>query len=379
VNRPKHDVLLFVEDPSAANYASLLMPTLRDAGLASELLASGVAKSWLTEKGVNFSAVASDADASAILQDFRPKCVLIGTASNPRSLGLRMLCEARRIPNTISIGFVDALMASSNRFRGESTNPLEYAPQKLLVPDKRTRQEFISLGYPSASIFICGHPQYDVAIETGKRWRSQGYRAHLREKLFPGLEKKRKVLVFVSEGAPRYRRPSREPKYSFSGRGKDVGRTKLILEEILDACKTIPEKPYFVFRAHPTETIGSYVDYASEIDLFSADAAPLELVFGSDVIIGMTSMLLYESHLMGKATAAVLPSDGDDQLLACVRDESVPVIRNRTELKVVLSKILNQSDYEFTNQEHNSCFIGARQKIVQLLLGFISNDAKING
>ena len=46
------DILLFVEDPSAANYAALLLPEFIRQGWDARLYASAVACGWLQSRGV---------------------------------------------------------------------------------------------------------------------------------------------------------------------------------------------------------------------------------------------------------------------------------------------------------------------------------------
>ncbi|MFH1873158.1 MAG: hypothetical protein ABIK82_14980 [Pseudomonadota bacterium] len=337
------DILLFAEDPSAANYAALLLPALAREGWSAHLYAAAVACGWLQSRGVEFIEVAADADAGLVLQQTNPRCVLTGTAENPETLGLRLV-DAARAAGIPSVAFIDALMSAAYRFRGRTANPLAHAPDWLLVPDRKTLDAFVGLGYPQQCIAVCGHPQYDQTRILAARWSDEGGTGALRKTLFPEVAPGRKIIIFISEGALRYELlPKRTSgDYGFTGRGVDKGRTKIILEEVLDAVATLTEKPYVVFRAHPIEQVEDYAEYGNEIDRFSSGGSPLELVYASDLTIGMTSMLLLEAALLGRPTLAVLAQASEVDLLPSVRSGVTPHVLNRAELRKQLSALLGR-------------------------------------
>src|SRR5690349_5032539 len=111
------DILLFVEDPSAANYAALLLPEFARQGWGIRLCASAVACGWLRARDVAFQECAVGTDPVTLLRQANPRCVLVGTAENPDTLGLHLIDAARRA-GISSIAFIDALMGAPRRFRG---------------------------------------------------------------------------------------------------------------------------------------------------------------------------------------------------------------------------------------------------------------------
>ena len=335
------DILLFVEDPSAANYAALLLPEFARQGWGIRFCASAVACGWLHSRGVRFQECAASADAVTLLRQAKPRCVLVGTAENPDTLGLHLIEAARRagIP---SIAFIDALIGAPRRFRGPGCDALAHAPDWLLVPDCRSRDAFVDLGYPQHRIVLCGHPQYDQTRALGEQWKREGGPPSFRKRLFPDVEPGRRILTFVSEGAERFgQSPQRATEeYGFTGRGTAKGRTKIILEEVLDAVAALPTRPYIVFRAHPIETSAAYDEYRLEIDYFSSGGLPLELVYASDLTVGMTSMLVLEAALLGRPTLAVLAHVTEVDLLPNVRNGMTPHVLNREDLRKVLPDLL---------------------------------------
>ena len=361
------DILLFAEDPSAANYVALLEPALSRGGWRPHLYASGVAADWLRARQVTFATAPPTSEAWSLLRRIGPACVLTGNAENPETLGLTLIDASREL-GIPSVAFVDALMRAPYRFRGATGDPLAHAPDWLLVPDGITREAFIQLGYPRDHIEVCGHPQYDSTVAIAKQWSREGGPAEFRRRLFPNVSAERKILTFISEGRVRYSSMfERSFEYKFSGRGGEIGRTKVILEEVLDAAAELADKPFVIFRAHPVEDVGDYLEYATEIDCFSDKGSPLELVYASDLTVGMTSMLLLEAALLGRPTLAVLARDSEVQLLPSIRSGLTPHVLNRQDLRQILPYLL-KNDVDPTKRNiETGLIMGAAECIVRFL------------
>jgi hypothetical protein len=367
------DILLFVEDPSVANYAALLLPEFIRQGWGAQLCASAVACGWLQSRGVAFNECAAGADALSLLRETNPRCVLVGTAENPDTLGLHLI-DAARIAGIPSVAFIDALMGAAYRFSGVGCDALAHAPDWLLVPDRMTCDAFTGLGYPQQRITVCGHPQYDQTRALALQWEGAGGPGSFRKRLFPDVASGRRILTFVSEGAARYGRlPQRSSReYGFTGRGVHKGRTKIILEEILDAVSGLAERPYVVFRAHPTESIDAYAEYKTEIDFFSSGGLPLELVYATDLTVGMTSMLLLEAALLGRPSLAVLAHVTEADLLPNVRNGLTPYVLNSHDLRKFLPDLLG-TDSALARSEGDMLVSDAAVRVTRALSSIIQH------
>jgi hypothetical protein len=372
------DILMFVEDPSAANYAALLLPEFGRQGWRTKLFASAVACSWLQSRGVAFNEIVAGSDALSLLREINPRCVLVGTAENPDTLGLHLI-DAAQIVGIPSMAFIDALMGAEYRFCGAGVDPLAHAPDWLLVPDGMTFDAFVGLGYPLERIAVCGHPQYDQTRALAMQWEGEGGPELFRKRLFPDVDSKKRILTFVSEGAARYgqlqRRSSNE--YGYSGRGVNKGRTKIILEEVLDAVSELAERPYVVFRAHPIESTDEYAEYRTEIDYFSSRGLPLELVYASDLTVGMTSMLLLEAVLLGRPSLAVLAHATEVDLLPSVRNGLTPHVLNRHDLRKLLPNLLCADSVMDARSEEGMMVENAAVRVTRALSSIISRGQNL--
>ena len=338
----KAKILVFVEDPGPAAYAALLLSVFERCNWGVVLCASGVAAKYLLKNGIEFIDAPPPEESADLLSRISPNCLLTGTAENPDTLGLRLIVEARSA-NIPSVAFIDACMNSAYRFRGTTSDPLAYVADWLLVPDDWALRSFVDLGLSSERIVVCGHPQYDNIRARAKEWELAGGVSTMRQRIFPSVPKDQRIITFISEGEHRFNLLPKATfaRFGFQGRGVDKGRTKIILEEVLDVVKECSRRPYVVFRAHPTEQTDGYIQYGAEINYFSSDESPLELIYASDLVVGMTSILLLEAALLGRPTLAVLTQPSEVALLPNVRNGLTPHALTRHDLRKLLPSLLD--------------------------------------
>jgi hypothetical protein len=372
----KTDVLIFVEDPSVANYVASLPQALSDKGLRSEVYATGIAIDYLSQRKVSFKVLTSGSSAGDILNSSRPRSLVVGTAENPDTIGLSLIKAARQkgIP---TIGMVDAFMNADKRFRGHTDNALSYAPDWILVPDHPTRQLFSTLGYPEGHIVVCGHPQYDYVAGLAAQWQ-QGDFIAFRRRVFPQVPEGQQIIIFVSERSVRAMQLSDDliAEYTFKGRGTSRGRTEIVLEEFLEAVNTFHIKPYIVLRVHPKDTAADYKKYQEEVNLISQGESPLDLIYAADLVVGMTSMLLTEASLMGRKTLSIVPFDTEKAWLPGVRNGVTPCVTTQEELRVVLREmLLSVGNLPDKSQTHKDFVLGSVPRIIALIEKVINNQS----
>ncbi|MBI4533563.1 MAG: hypothetical protein HY711_06410, partial [Candidatus Melainabacteria bacterium] len=336
------DVLIYAEDPGAANFVVQLPGKLKELGVKTLLLADGLAEKVFHERGIAYEIAPRDKGVHEILAFYSPKLLLVGTSENKVSMGLALIDAAKQL-GIVSVGFIDMSVNASERFCGTSVNPLKHAPHWLLVPDSESQQCYVKLGYPVENIVVSGHPHFDYVQEKRLQLKLVD-KEQLGQKVFPDAPSGRLVVVFVAEplsslnlAASRY-----VPEYTFTGRGKSEGRTFIVLEEVLDALAAVEPKPFIVVRLHPKNKLEDFEQYKDEVDAFSYGQDPLEVVWAADVVVGMSSMLLAESVLLGKPTLAVLPRDSERKWLAGAVSEYIPVVTNRQGLQDICSDWLGK-------------------------------------
>lgn len=318
-------VLIFVEDPGAANYLADVPAALAESQWRVSLLATAHGADVLKGRGVGFEPWNAQEDAASVLVRFAPRLLMVGTSENQNTVGLELI-DAARAKRIISVGVVDAVTNSAHRFRGRGQPPLTHAPDWMIVPDAATEKAFTKLGYPPSRIVSCGH----ASLETVRHFQVQHRgmdRATVRKRFLPRDPGGRRVVVFVAEISSGFapEQFQRTSDYTLLGRGSSVGRTEIVIEELLDAVAELPRRPFLVLRLHPKNSLEEFERYGSEFDCLSRGGSPLGLVYAADLVVGMTSILLAEADWLGRPVLSIVPRIKEKHWLPAVAQGRIPV------------------------------------------------------
>lgn len=370
------DVLFYAEDPGAANYIVHLPAVCEERGLSSVAIASGRAKEFFKEHGVPFESISGLETPFGILRRFDPGLVAVGTSEDPRSPGLNLIEEARSM-GIPTVGVVDAFMNAFYRFRGYTEDAMAYAPNWIIVPDKWTKQEFVDLGFPAEKAVVCGHPQYDFVRDKANEMRRKDKNA-LRSHFFPKASEEKLVAVFAAEisGGLNPDQFLLSKEYTLIGRGGSKKRTDIVVEELLEAVALLPERPYLVLRLHPKNDPAEFDGYMDEFDQISREQPVLEMIFASDCVIGMTSMLLLEAAILGRPTFSIVPKKEERDWLPTIRAGLTVCASTRDEVRILLKEFLESVSSGKPVLLDDVFVFGASQSAVSLFLDILSVHSK---
>ncbi|NLT23687.1 MAG: hypothetical protein GXX82_11625 [Syntrophorhabdus sp.] len=341
------DVLIYVEDPGAANYVAGLPSELDRLGWKVYLAARGFGHSHLQGMEVEAGDVPESVSAEDLLMRLSPKVVVVGTSENTETLAFELVAAAKR-NRMITVGAVDAFGNAQHRFRGNSPDPLSHVPDWLIVPDELTKKAYVDLGHPAGRTIVCGHPHYDRVHDTRNRLEDVGT-AESKASLFPGCPEASSVVVFVSEvstglGPDQYKKSS---DYTLEGRGDRTDRTGIVIEEFLDASAGLEPRPYLVLRMHPKNREEDFGSLLWEFDQISRAEPSLELVYTADLVVGMTTMLLQEAAIVGTRTLSIVPRESEKMSLPTVRAGITPSVATRKDLREVLPRLMSERGNDF--------------------------------
>lgn len=337
-------LLIFTQDPGAANCVADLPCALGALGWKVHLLTRGVAGSYLARRGISSCEVPSACSADALLAELEPTLCLVGTAGDPDTFGLALIDAARRV-GIPSVGVMDACMNAASRFCGRSKAPLTHAPDWLLVPDEATKDAMAMIGYPTERMVLCGHPHYDYVLAERRRLSALD-RNGFRKRLGVHPESHQPVVLYAAErllgptpGTLQY-----SEQYTLSGYSGSIGREEIVLEEFLGAVDCLAVRPYLILRLHPTALPGEYDAYAHKFDQVSQGELALEMIHVSDLVVGMSSMFLLEAVIMGIRTLSILPLVEEQDWLPSIRMGYTPCVNTRETLQSTLASLVRASD-----------------------------------
>jgi len=305
-----------IEDPGAANGMVGLADALAMHGATLDIYATGAARDYAP--GIGLAVRSMDDLALPFPSDDRPSAVIVGTSENPNSF-VFSITAAAQFAGIPSFGFVDGPANAAHRFRGTTSDPLAHVPDYLLVSDPAARDAFVSLGVDAGNIDVVGHPAMDRVRARAGAFDKEG-KASLRARLFPDIDPARPLVLFLAETSDgldpaQFRRT---PDYTLSGRGKTDGRTEICLEETLTALRDVQSDAALVLRLHPKNDAETFAAYTDELAAISAGGDPLEAVYASDLVVGMTSVLLFEAAVLRRPTLSVTPRESEAAWLSSI-------------------------------------------------------------
>lgn len=342
-------LFVHLEDPGAVRFVAPLLRRLADTGREITLVSSGVATSMLGELSPRPVSRLQD-----VYEDLNlASLVLVGTSENLRTIAFEIIGAARDA-NIPSVGAVDAFVNAKYRFAGLTKNSLAHAPDWLMVPSGRVSGIFADLGFSRERIFVVGHPARD----------GPKHRKACREPNSP------KRVVFVSEVSTglnpnQYRKSS---FYTLHGRGGSLLRTKIVVEELLDAVSELRkngEQIEMILRLHPKEKLHDLGSLVREFNTVSSGGDPLELLQSADLVIGMSSMLLSEAHTMGLPCLAILPREEEIYWLDETADGSVKSVTLRESIVPAIEGLLA---FSLTLSSTENVRVSAVEKMIPALM-----------
>ncbi len=334
------EILVYVEDPGAANMVLGLNAALRGEGAKLSLYATGTALGYLQDRGEAVHDVGENPAIPQLLSRGKPALVVIGTSENPETPAFALADAARRrgIP---TVCLIDGPTSADQRLRGRGDGPLTHLTDWLLVTDETVRAAYMALGVDPARIRVTGNPVFDRVRDAGDALAAKG-RAAVRREVFPDLPKDGPLILFLAElsdglDPAEFRRG---PDYSLHGRGDTDGRTEIVLEELLDAAARVAPEAHVALRLHPKTPAGLYAAYDAEIAAISAGGSAHAAVFAADLVVGLSTSLLAEAAVMGSAVLSVLPRNSEVQWLTGGENGPVPHVTTRDALCGALAHAL---------------------------------------
>jgi len=366
------DVLIFIEDPGAANGLADLPGALGERGISATVLAAGHAVDYLAFFETPFTAVDAAEGPAFLLDRHAPRAIVTGTSENPDTAALPLIAEAHR-RGLATVAFVDGPASAEYRFRGKGREPLAFAPDWILAADSVTASRFRGLGHPGDHVIECGHPYFDRVRKVGDALTREGPDV-VRARVLPDAPADRPVVAFLTEISDGLAPADhvRSAAYTLAGRGDNDQRCHIVLEELLDALAPLTPRPYLVLRLHPKNTSQEFALYAREVDHISEGGSAAEVVFAADLVVGMTSILLFEAALMECPVLSVVPRPEETQWLTAIGLGIVPAVHTRDALRATLTNAIAKPDRIMGTPASEVIHFGALERVCDFVADLLA-------
>lgn len=364
-------VLLFAREAGGVEAIRPLIPLLRQANIEVQVASRDAG---LTRWGDDENIVELSAHAPFGIQPPWPQAICTSAASLPElDMTERRLWQWAQEMGIPSVAVLDQWQNYGVRFSGESSGQeLLYLPSICCVMDDHARSGMIDAGFPPGRIRITGQPAFDQLITLGQNHTQESQRA-LREKL--GLDAALTTIVFVSE----YLREHWGDSY-----GYDEVST---LRALLEITRTFPNPLQILVKLHPENhesdfatLLDDFSDYQHGITFVGTTLSGREAVLAADLVVGMSSVLLFESILLGLPTMSMQLGARRKDLCAAVNLGAIPLICSIAEARAAMAQVLFEEtrrldwlDTQMSIKQEPD----AAQRVVRTILSSIQGEVEL--
>lgn len=368
VSERQSPILLYADDPGAANYLAPLSRDLLTLGVTSRFVVSPALTDYCKDRDIIADMRQPQDTPEHLLNGVA--AVVLGTSEDKSCWG-HQLCFCAKSLKIPTIGVVDMAVNADKRFRGESESPLHHVPDWLVVPDTFCESAFATLGFPRDRILPFGHPHYDTIRSKLRKFDNID---SWRERCFPTAPIDRPLWLFLAEGVDRLdpEQSFRQHDYTLHGRGDTNFRAAICLQELIDAAQNLSPKPWIVLRPHPKNIPDEFSLCLDGIDEWAIDGDPIPMLLSANLVIGMTTMLLLEAYLLRRPTLSIIPRIAEREWLATLNGGLTMSVTTRDELHMSLKQ---QTYLRMFSSEDEIRILpeAASEKLAQFLFSLIRN------
>lgn len=379
-------IMLLARDPGGANTILALVPALQNQGY--ELLLCGKDAALhryrhfgLEGKDVGLERPVIDCEHwLEFLELEQPDLIITGTSGDDFSE--RYLWQAARRKGIGSLAILDQWINYGLRFSSygldrkdeyEKNHLHPYLPDFILVMDEEARLAMIRDGIEAERIIVSGQPYFDLLLQQQKH----DNRRLIRETR-QGLQiaPNDYVIAFVSESISQDYRvsPGESPYWGYD----EISILKELLQVLVPISREETRPVHLLIKKHPLERSDNYLKLLNDSDcsklryqVAEGNIDPWSLVLASDLVCGMSSMLLLESILLGRPTLSIQIGLKRDNPLILDKRGVLLSILDRKDLLDNLRDIIQRNKIPRYNWKVEA---GAIDKVIQLVEGCLCRN-----
>lgn len=348
VMQPQKRILCFAREAGGAEALAPVIERMRYSHNVL-LLAKDFAMPIFQEHNLEYKTYAthSDKTLTTLIRNqwhgLMPDVVLTSATSLPwNDMTERLLWIWAREHSIPSIAVIDQWQNYGLRFSG--CNPdeyLAYLPTRITTLDEQARQEMINEGIPEELIVVTGQPALDALFDERKAFTSADRKA-IREKI--GAEQDSFLVIFASEAF--------QHDYSNSLGYTEQSTLEFLIRTLSAVVEETGMRLHLVVKYHPQNIPSDFagVDFSQvrlkfPIGVIRQEIQPRPLVLASELVVGMTSVLLIEAILLGLPTISVTLNSKDNSDLVATRVGALPWLRAESEATDSISRLIKDVDY----------------------------------
>jgi len=367
-------VLAFARESGGAQAIAPVIKELQNRGASILVLAKDVAEKIFMQHGLS-SLYLEDGESCFIdpllsqqwgLQS--PDIVLTSAASLPElDMTEKNLWRWALHQGIPSVAVLDQWQNYARRFSSCLTSDMAFLPEMCCVMDKFACSGMLAESFPPERLVITGQPAFDILCGT----MTAEAESAVELKRNMGMDNGRPTLVFIGEAIGRHLGGA----YGYD--------ESAILNHLLDILKEMEESPNLIIKKHPQNVDEDFdldaVKRASErmvVKIVGMEHPSKPVVLSADIVVGMSSVLLVESILLGKITVSL--EIGAKVFNKCfpVHIGSIPLIvtkeKARSELRDLILKPEKRAEW-LAAQSQLAHLPGAAQRVADVVLRMLQH------
>lgn len=280
------------------------------------------------ERGIHCEAIERITDGDLrLFEKHKPDLIVSSATSLPAfDMSEKWLWVNARKAGVPSIAFLDQWQNYSIRFSGLTEDERHaYLPDFINCLDGRGRTEMIAEDFEEAKLIQFGHPYLAEVEKMYEALEPEKIRKKLEAEI--GELDRGKTVLFVSEAIR---------EYFGSSRSYDQYQ---VLEYFLQNVRRSAPEANVAIKLHPKDCIETYRQTTAKyVDLkirfIQNELTSLECLHLTGPVFGMTSMMLIEAFVLGKAVVSLQPGLVAEDPLVLSRHGIVPVIKDNSEFDI---------------------------------------------
>jgi hypothetical protein len=304
-------IIAVAGDPGGANALAPVLETLwRDRTARVSALAYRQALALWRKRNLPCEELAEATtleEISLLLDRSRPALLLAGTSANSVDLE-KLFIFVTREKGVPSLALLDFWSNYALRF-ADAEGRLRYLPDRIAVMDEQARSEMQTAGFDSQRLVITGQPAFDDLAVLHHRF-DQAQRRAVRESV--GLRSAELFVLFASQPLSVISgTDDSHPLYPGYNERSVLHAATVALVGI---ARRKEREILLLVRPHPREDLESLRSVTQSVPeagairvIASAEGDARELVLASDLVIGMTTVLLVEACYLGRPAVSLQP------------------------------------------------------------------------
>lgn len=292
------EIIFAAKDPGGFN---ALLPIIKKIG--GKVFLDGESRNLALQNKLEFTdgSRLTQKQVEKIISIFKPKIIVTGTSLGINSLDKKFIRASKKYKIPV-VAILDFWVNYIERFE-------KAIPDKILVMDEIAKEEMIVLGIPKNKIIATGNPLFDS---------------------FKKPKKKGQLIVFFSQ--------------PFSEYGYRLGLNESkIFGEITKALEELKIKLPIKIKLHPREKKQNKFNKIiekSNLDIKISNEPVEKLIKQARLVIGMNSMTLFQSCMVGKKVLSYQPHLNEPDPLITNRLGLSEAVYFKKDLKRAIRKIL---------------------------------------